>query len=323
MKYLVMECHPGYAVLMDEESRYVRAANLHYEVGQTVTEPVLMNDLKPKHRISMRTVTGIAAAAACLLILSAVGLKKHMRSKKPETESVVIMVEEKRYEVALNRSGEVIEAIQMQPSNADQSSVIDISEDQHMTLSAFLSSMLQDSLDQGDIDNENPVQIYLYTENENSYQEYKAEIEEETAKLSLKAEVQELEGRKGAHEPGEPPKPAEPPVPAAEPPKPGAEPPKPNVEPPAPEPAKDEKPPVPSEQITPPAAPDPAKDEKPQPEPPTPPETPEHPDAPASPAAPDQHDPVRAPLPAPAAELPPADRTAPPPVVPEPAGLIL
>ncbi len=319
MKYLVTECHPGYAVLMDEESRFVRAANLHYEVGQTVTEPVLMNDLKPKHRISVRTVTGIAAAAACLLVLSAVGLKQHMRRKKPETESVVIMVEEKRYEVALNRSGEVIEAIQIQPENADQSSVIDMSENQHMSLSAFLGSMLKDSLDQGDIDNENPVQIYLYTENENSYQEYKAEIEEETAKLSLKAEVQELEKQKGAHEPPEPPKPADPPKPDADPPKPGNE-------PPVPDPAKDEKPPLPSEQIAPPAAPDPAKDEKPQPELPTPPETPEHPDAPvppSAPAAPDQHDPVRAPLPDPAAELPPADKAAPAPGVPDPAGLIL
>jgi len=33
MKYIVMECHEGYAVLMDEESRFVNAANMHYEVG--------------------------------------------------------------------------------------------------------------------------------------------------------------------------------------------------------------------------------------------------------------------------------------------------
>ena len=44
MKYIVMECHPSYAVLLDEEGRFVKAANLHYETGQTVCEPVLMRE---------------------------------------------------------------------------------------------------------------------------------------------------------------------------------------------------------------------------------------------------------------------------------------
>ena len=52
MKYLVMECHAGYAVLMDEASRFVRAANLHYEIGQTVTDPVLMTETQPRIRRS-------------------------------------------------------------------------------------------------------------------------------------------------------------------------------------------------------------------------------------------------------------------------------
>ena len=40
MSYLVMECHPGYAVLLDEEGRFLKAANLRYETGQTVYDPV-------------------------------------------------------------------------------------------------------------------------------------------------------------------------------------------------------------------------------------------------------------------------------------------
>ena len=42
MKYLVMECRPGYAVLLDEEGRFLKAANRNYQVGQTVTEVVEM-----------------------------------------------------------------------------------------------------------------------------------------------------------------------------------------------------------------------------------------------------------------------------------------
>ena len=42
MKYMVMECHTGYAVLLDEEGRFWKAANLHYQVGETVEDPVRM-----------------------------------------------------------------------------------------------------------------------------------------------------------------------------------------------------------------------------------------------------------------------------------------
>ena len=37
MKYLVMECHPAYAVVLDEKGRFLKVANLNYEPGQTVS----------------------------------------------------------------------------------------------------------------------------------------------------------------------------------------------------------------------------------------------------------------------------------------------
>ena len=36
MTYLVMETHPAYAVLLDEKGRYLKAANMRYQVGDTV-----------------------------------------------------------------------------------------------------------------------------------------------------------------------------------------------------------------------------------------------------------------------------------------------
>ena len=50
MNYLVMECHPGYAVLLDEEGRFLKAANLRYEIGQTVYDPVLMKETPERQR---------------------------------------------------------------------------------------------------------------------------------------------------------------------------------------------------------------------------------------------------------------------------------
>ena len=73
MKYIVMECHKGYAVLMDEESRYMKAANLRYVVGQTVTTPVLMEFSAGEERRISFYVTRFAAAAACLALAVSAG----------------------------------------------------------------------------------------------------------------------------------------------------------------------------------------------------------------------------------------------------------
>lgn len=71
MKYMVMECHTGYAILLDEEGRFWKAADLHYEVGQTVENPVLMKQPQPsgRRRITRLVSNTVAAAAACLFLI--------------------------------------------------------------------------------------------------------------------------------------------------------------------------------------------------------------------------------------------------------------
>ena len=72
MKYIVMEVRPSYAVVLDENGCFRKAANLHYEVGQTVTEIIEMKTLPEteKKRTKLRhLMSGAVAAAACLLLL--------------------------------------------------------------------------------------------------------------------------------------------------------------------------------------------------------------------------------------------------------------
>ena len=59
MKYLVMETHPAYAVVLDEKGRFLRAANLHYEVGETVDEVVELR-LSPARRFRAWWLVGLA-----------------------------------------------------------------------------------------------------------------------------------------------------------------------------------------------------------------------------------------------------------------------
>ena len=68
MKYLVMETHPGYCILLDEEGRFLKAANRGYSVGDTVQEIVELRIPRPAWQ-PRRLAGGLGAVvglAACL-----------------------------------------------------------------------------------------------------------------------------------------------------------------------------------------------------------------------------------------------------------------
>lgn len=67
MKYMVVECHPGYAVVLDENGSFLKVANRKYEIGQMLTEVVPMQ--VPAKKKTGRWVTGLAAMAACLVLV--------------------------------------------------------------------------------------------------------------------------------------------------------------------------------------------------------------------------------------------------------------
>ena len=72
MNYLVMETHPAYAVLLDEEGRFLKAANLRYQVGDTVQDIVELQPPKAKSPAVWKPLSGLAglaglAACVCLV----------------------------------------------------------------------------------------------------------------------------------------------------------------------------------------------------------------------------------------------------------------
>lgn len=70
MKYLVMECHPAYAVVLTEDGRFLKAANMHYEVGQTVTEIIQLHlpETVPAEKKNRSWLKPVASLAACMAI---------------------------------------------------------------------------------------------------------------------------------------------------------------------------------------------------------------------------------------------------------------
>ncbi len=70
-KYIVMECHLSYAVVLDENGRFLKVANRNYEVGQTVTNVVEMQIPKPvsKKKKARKWFYSLAAMAACVIMV--------------------------------------------------------------------------------------------------------------------------------------------------------------------------------------------------------------------------------------------------------------
>lgn len=107
MNYIVMECHPGFAVLLDEDGRFVKAANLHYEVGDTVTNPVLMQDVHPQRRRNASLWAYAAGVmAACLTLV--LGLLLYQTYTTPVSSILLRINPEVRLD--LSRTGKVVSA---------------------------------------------------------------------------------------------------------------------------------------------------------------------------------------------------------------------
>ena len=69
MNYLVMEVHPAYAVVLDEEGRFLKTANLHYQVGDTVQDVVELRRPQEKRPALWKPLSGLAGLAACLCLV--------------------------------------------------------------------------------------------------------------------------------------------------------------------------------------------------------------------------------------------------------------
>ena len=104
MRYLILECHPGYAVLLDEQGRFCKAANLRYEVGQTVYHPILMQEEEKPRRAAQWAAGGLVSVAACLLLVFCLGYYQHF----VQTHSSIYLAINPQVQMDLNRQGTVV-----------------------------------------------------------------------------------------------------------------------------------------------------------------------------------------------------------------------
>jgi len=206
VKYIVMECHKGYAVLMDEDSVFVNAANLGYEVGQTVTDPVLMESGSHEIKRKSRIVMSLAAAAACLMITCGVGY--HYYSVNYKTHSTVIISSNAGVKMYLNKKDKVIKLESISPEGE---SILEEYSGKGKDMNSAINDIVGIGISKGYIADGDTVEVYVP---ENESDNSRKEIEDDLAGMSVKADVQPIDKYmvKPPTEPA-PPTTPEPPVP--------------------------------------------------------------------------------------------------------------
>ncbi len=102
MKYLVMENHESHSIVMDESGLFHRVANLGYEIGDTVTEPVFMKTPERRKKTDWKRIATVAAIFVCLLLTSVPFINSSTQS-----DVVVYMSINPQIHLELNEDGKI------------------------------------------------------------------------------------------------------------------------------------------------------------------------------------------------------------------------
>lgn len=169
MKYLVMECRPDYAVLLDSEGRFWKAANLHYQVGETVEDPVRMRPPAPSGVRLRRIWAGAAALAACVMLV--LGLRLYQGYSTVYSSVYLYINPEVRLD--LNEKGIVVE---LEGRNEDGRRLLEGYRGKGKDKVTVSDELIDRAIEMGFLSAGGRVVISLDTPDEALFQEYGMEL---------------------------------------------------------------------------------------------------------------------------------------------------
>ena len=184
MKYVVMQCNKGYAVIMDEEGKFYFAANLNYEVGQTVTNPVIMSEKYKDGKPVMTIIKTVVAAAACIGIISIPCYSYYNKNLKPC--STVTFASDSSISMTLNSSGKVLS---IESNNDYGTKIIEKVDIKGKDNVDAASEILAAEISEGHISAGDTVDIYVEGKSEKKLEDIKSKLEMELPKHDIKVNV--------------------------------------------------------------------------------------------------------------------------------------
>lgn len=216
MKYLVMETFNSYAVLLDEEGRFVKSGNLGYEIGDTVTNPVLMRDtplekVKGTRKIATRITAGILMIAAMIGLF--VGVNFYQQNYAPYTS--IFMMINPEVEMILNRNGEVID---LEGANADGSSLLEGYEPDSKDKTVILNELVDRAIEMEFLADGGQVSISIDTPDQDLFKKYGIELRRELdGRTRITIQITDIENKGNPSRPPVAPEPKPEPAPTPKP----------------------------------------------------------------------------------------------------------
>lgn len=194
MKYLVMETFNSYAVLLDEEGRFVKSANLGYELGDTVQNPVLMSDnplekLKNPRKIANKIAGGILMVAAIVALF--LGVNFYQQNYAPYTS--IFMMINPEVEMILNRNGEVID---LEGANEDGDILLEDYKPNSKDKTIILNELVDRAIELGFLAEGGQVSISIDTPDQNLFEQYGIELRRELdGRTTITIQITDIENK--------------------------------------------------------------------------------------------------------------------------------
>lgn len=173
MSYIVMECHPGYVILLDEEGRFLKAANLHYEVGQTISHPVMMHAEAFKQKKMIQFITsGAATIAACLLLFLGAG---YYQSYMAAYSSIYLSINPE-VQIDLNRHGM---AVRLTGTNEDGRTLLEGYNGKGKDKVTIADELIDRAIEMGFLSEGGRISFSIDTPDDVLFQEYGVQLRSE------------------------------------------------------------------------------------------------------------------------------------------------
>ena len=175
MSYLVMECRRSYAVLLDQEGRFVKAANLRYEVGQTVLDPVLLEEPAPKLKL-LPWIGGGAAGLAALAAALVFAVILPLYHQAVDVYSSIYLTINPQVQMDLNHAGDVVE---LTGTNRDGVLLLEGYDYTGKDRLTVADELVDRAIDMGFLEDGGTVNFSIDTPEESLFQEYGMELRDE------------------------------------------------------------------------------------------------------------------------------------------------
>lgn len=160
MKYMVMECHPGYAVVLDEDGHFLKVANRQYEPGQIVTDVTEMQapQSREKKKKGHLWIYSLPALAACFVLMAVYGLQENRTIYASVHMSINPDVQ-----IDVNRKDEVID---LEGENPEGRELIEGYEYKKKDLDLVVDDLVDRAIDLGYLQDGGQISLALDAEND-------------------------------------------------------------------------------------------------------------------------------------------------------------